>query len=78
MDETGGEAPTKTLQLSGKAVCGAEKQPSSSLKKSIAISDCVVQVPLESLNKKGLHIIFFFLIFLSVFYVFLFFLVSFM
>jgi hypothetical protein len=42
MDATGADASTKKLQLSGKAVCGAEKQSSSSLKKYVAIFDCVV------------------------------------
>jgi hypothetical protein len=42
MDEIGGDAQVKKLQSSDKAVCGAEKQSSSSLQKSVTISDCVV------------------------------------
>jgi uncharacterized protein YktA (UPF0223 family) len=55
VDETGGEAPMKTLQFPNKTVRDLEKQPSSSLKKTSAISECVVQAPLETLSKKGLR-----------------------
>jgi hypothetical protein len=79
MDDTGGDSPMKTLQLSSKAVCDLEKQPSSSLKKSSAISDRATQAPLETLDRKGLHTIFFFHIsLLLVSYIFLSFLVSYM
>jgi hypothetical protein len=79
MDETRGDAQTKKLQLSGKAVCGVEKQSSSSLQKSVTIYDYVVQVPLEALNIKGLNIafLFFIFIFIFIFYILLSFLVSF-
>jgi hypothetical protein len=61
VDDTGGNAPMKTLRLLDNAVCDLEKQPSSSLKKTSTISERVVQAPLETLSKKGLHNIFFFL-----------------
>jgi hypothetical protein len=64
MDDTEGDAPIKTLQLSSMTVCDLEKQPSFSLKKSSTISDCATQAPLEALDRKGVHTIFFFLIFL--------------
>jgi hypothetical protein len=74
MDDTGGDAPTKTLRLSNKVVCDLEKQPSSYLKKTSTISERAAQAPLETLDKKGLHTIFFFLTFLLLIsYIFLFF-----
>jgi hypothetical protein len=60
MDETGGDAPNKKLKLSDKAICGVEKQ-SSSLQKSVTISDSVVHVPVGTLSKKSLNVTFLFL-----------------
>jgi hypothetical protein len=60
MGEAGGDASKKKLRLSGKAVSGAEKQ-TSSLQKSMTIFDSVVQVPLGSLNIKGLYVTFLFI-----------------
>jgi hypothetical protein len=57
MDDTGEDAPPKTLRLSSKATYDLEKQPSSSLKKTFAVSERVVQAPVETLSKKGLHTI---------------------
>jgi hypothetical protein len=57
MDDTGGDASPKMLRLSGKATCDSEKQPSSSLKKTSAVPEHVVQAPLETLSKKCLHAI---------------------
>jgi hypothetical protein len=60
MGETRGYAPKKKLQLTSKTISVAEKQTSSSLQKSVMFSDSVVQVPLGTLNKKGLYITFIF------------------
>jgi hypothetical protein len=54
VDETGGEAPTQTLQLPDKTTRNLEKRPSSSSKKTSAITERFVQAPLETLSKKGL------------------------
>jgi hypothetical protein len=62
MDETGGDVPTKKLRLSSKVICGADKQSFSSLQRSVTISDRVIKVPLEALDKKGLDIFCCFLI----------------
>jgi hypothetical protein len=42
VDETGGEAPTQTLQLLDKTTRDLEKRPSSSSKNTSAISECFV------------------------------------
>jgi hypothetical protein len=52
VDETGGEASTQTLQLPDKTTRDLKKLPSSSSKKTFAISERVVQAPLETLSKK--------------------------
>jgi hypothetical protein len=57
--ETRGDASKKKLRLTGKTVCVAKKQ-TSSLQKSMMIFDSVVQVPLGTLNRKGLNVTFFF------------------
>jgi hypothetical protein len=62
MDGTGGDVPTKKLRLSSKVICGADKQSFSSLQRSVTISDRVIKVPLEALDKKGLDIFCCFLI----------------
>jgi hypothetical protein len=54
VDDTGGEAPTQMLQLPNKSTRDVEKRPSSSSKKTSAISECAVQALLETLSKKGL------------------------
>jgi hypothetical protein len=54
MDETGEDAPPQTLQLPSKTICDSEKQPSSSSKKTSAISERAAHPPIETLSKKGL------------------------
>jgi hypothetical protein len=54
VDETGGEAPTQTLQLPDKTTRDLEKRPCSSSKKTSVISKRIVQAPLETLSTKGL------------------------
>jgi hypothetical protein len=61
MDDTGEDAPPKTLRLSSKATYDLEKQPSSSLKKTFAVSERVVQAPVETLSKKRFAYYFFYL-----------------
>jgi hypothetical protein len=60
MGETGGDAPKKKLRLTGKKISATEKQTSSSLQKPLTVSDSAVQVPLGTLNRKGLYVTFIF------------------
>jgi hypothetical protein len=64
--ETRGGASKKKLRLIGETVCAAEKQSSSPLQKFVMISDSIVQVPLGTLDRKGLSVtlfLFFLLLF---------------
>jgi hypothetical protein len=54
MDGRGEEAPKQAPQLLSKIIRDSEKQPSSSSKKTSAISERAARVPFETFSKKGL------------------------
>jgi hypothetical protein len=59
--ETWGDAPKKKLRWTTKTTITTEKQSSSSLRKSLTISDPAIQVPSKTFNAKGLFVAFIFI-----------------
>jgi hypothetical protein len=61
VSDIGGDALKKTLRLSAKTTITAEKQTSSSLQKSLTISDSAIQGRSKTFNPKGLLVVFIFI-----------------
>jgi hypothetical protein len=56
VDETGEDVQTKKLRLTDKTPSAVKKHTSSSLQKSLTISEPANEIPLRRLNPTGSHI----------------------